>query len=72
MRPWAARDQSFDLQDGSLDGFHFSRDLFISGRPTGSITLTWNRTAKPRYRLDLKPRQAELGELKVPANSLNG
>jgi len=65
LRPWAARDQSFDLQDGSLDGFHFSRDLFISGEAYRLDYTYLEQDGKPRYRLDLKPRQAELGELKV-------
>jgi hypothetical protein len=66
LRPWAARDQGFNLQDGSLDGFHFSRDLFLGGEAYRLDCAYVQQEGTPRYQIDLRPRQAELGELKLP------
>jgi len=65
LRPWAARDQAFNLQDGSLDGFRFNRDLFFDGEAYRLDYAYLEQDGKQRYRIDLKPQPAELGELKL-------
>ncbi len=65
LRPWAARAQSFSLQDGSLDGFRFCRDLFFGGEAYRLDYAYLEQDGKPRYRIDIKAQRAELGELKL-------
>jgi hypothetical protein len=65
LRPWAARNKPFFLQDGSLDGFQFSRDLFFDGEAYHLNCAYLEQEGGPRYKVDLEKRQAELGELKL-------
>jgi len=65
LRPWAAREQSFNLQDGSLDGFRFCRDLFFGEEAYRLDYAYLEQDGKPRYRIDIKAQRAELGELKL-------
>ena len=65
LRPWAERDRAFNLQDGSLDGFQFCRNVFFNGQALHLDCTSMQDGGAPRYRLALEPRQAELGELRV-------
>jgi len=65
LRPWAARQESFDLQNGSLDGFHFCRNLFL-GKQAYHVDCAYVQAAgAPQYRIDLEERRADLGELRL-------
>ncbi len=65
LRPWAARNESFDPQNGSLDGFRFCRNLFF-GQQAYHLDYAYLQAAgAPHYRIDLADQPAELGELKL-------
>lgn len=65
MRPWASRQQPFNLQDGSLDGFAFPRRLFLNqqGYQVDYACAGQGETAKGK--LIFREQPAELGELKL-------
>jgi hypothetical protein len=68
LRPWAARHESFDPQNGSLDGFHFCRNLFF-GQQAYHLDYAYIQEAGvPKYKIDLEERRADLGELKLTGN----
>jgi hypothetical protein len=64
LRPWAARNSGFQLQDGSLDGFPFCSDLFFNGEAYHLRCAYDEQAGAPRYKVELAPRQPKLGELK--------
>ena len=65
LRPWAERDKPFELQDGSLDGFQFCRNLFFNGQAYHLDCAYVQQGDAPRYKVDLEKRQADLGEIKL-------
>jgi hypothetical protein len=65
LRPWESRNQPFNLQDGSLDGFGFCRDLFFGQR---AYRVDWayvQQDGAPKFKLELKGRSTALGELRL-------
>ncbi len=65
LRPWEERDQPLNLQGGPLDGFSFCRNLFFNRQAYQVECAYQQKEGAPCYRLELKERPAELGELKV-------
>jgi hypothetical protein len=71
LRPWAARSQILSVQNNSLDGFPFARDLFFAGQ---AYRLDWNflqQDGAPRYKVELNPQSMDLGELKLTGKYVN-
>lgn len=67
LRPWDSRAQPFNLQDGSLDGFGFCRNLFFDGQAYRLECVYARQEGSPsRYKITVEERPAELGELKLP------
>ncbi|MGO8677959.1 MAG: hypothetical protein ACLQVX_19090 [Limisphaerales bacterium] len=65
LRPWESRNQPFNLQDGSLDGFNFRRDLFIGHQ---AYQVDWayaQHDGAPGFKLELKECFPALGELRL-------
>ena len=71
LRPWAARNESFDLQNGSLDGFPFCRDLFFGKQAYHLDYACLQEAGATKYRIGLEERPAELGELKLTGKFIN-
>jgi len=65
LRPWAERGAPFELQNGSLEGLQFCRNLFFNGEAYHLDYAYVQRGGAPQYRFDLEKRQSELGELKL-------
>ncbi len=65
LRPWAARNEAFDLQNGSLEAFNFSRGLFFQKQAYQIECAYVQQGGAPKYRIDLKEQQVELTELKL-------
>ena len=71
LRPWAAGNQAFSVQNASLDGFPFARGLFFAGQ---TYHLDWSflrRDGALGYKVELNPQVAELGELKLTGKYVN-
>jgi hypothetical protein len=65
LRPWESRNQPFNLQDGSLDGFNFRRDLFI-GHQAYQVDWAYDQhDGAPGFKLELRECFAALGELRL-------
>ncbi len=65
LRPWESRNQPFNLQDGSLDGFSFCRDLFF-GRQAYQVDWAYvQQDGAPRFELEFKECFTALGELRL-------
>jgi hypothetical protein len=65
LRPWKERDRALEVQDGSLAAFPFCRSLFFNGQAYHLDCAYVQEGGAPKYRIDLEPRQPELGELKL-------
>ena len=65
LRPWESRNQPFSLQDGSLDGFNFCRDLFLGHQAYQVDWACVRQDGAPKFKLELKERSTALGELRL-------
>jgi hypothetical protein len=65
LRPWESRNQPFNLQDGSLDGFNFCRDLFLGHQAYRVDWACVRQDGAPKFKLELKERSTALGELRL-------
>jgi hypothetical protein len=73
LRPWAAHNQPLELdpQNGSLDGFGFGRNLFLDEQAYAVNCAFEPQNGAVRGKLELTPRQASLGELKLTGKYIN-
>jgi hypothetical protein len=73
VRPWAAREQPFhlDFQNGGLDGFLFSPNLFFGGHAYQAACDYVAQGGPPHFNLRLKEQPVELGELKLTGRFIN-
>jgi hypothetical protein len=65
LRPWAARNDPFDLQDGSLAGFRFSPNLFF-GQQAYHLVPAWGQEGgQTRLKLEFQEQAVETADLKL-------
>jgi hypothetical protein len=66
LRPWSARHQPFNLQDGSLDGFRFFFPKLFFGQRAYELDKTWVvQDGQPSFKIELKEMPVRTGELKL-------
>ena len=71
LRPWTARTQPLSVQDGSLDGFPFTRNLFFAGQTYRLDSTLLQRDGALCYQVTLNPQASELGDLKLTGKHLH-
>jgi len=71
LRPWSARNQYLSVQDNSLTGFPFTRDLFFAGQTYRLDWTFFQQAGTPRYKLELNPQPSELGALRLTGKYVN-
>lgn len=65
LRPWEKRAEYFNVGDGSLVGFAFSRNFFFNAQGYRLGYSYLPQTSAPKYRLEIEQRNPELGELRL-------
>ncbi len=65
-RPWAAREEPLSAQTASVEVLPLTPTLFAGGQAYQVECAYVQQQGKAGYRLDLREKQVELGELKVP------
>jgi len=70
-RPWAARDEPFDLNAGTPYLVNRARQLYL-GRQAYSLECRYEiKGGVPHYRLEFTETQPALGELNVPGDAIH-
>lgn len=65
VRPWAARQEQFNVQSGTLDALEFPDKLFVQGQAYRVECQYERQEDQPQYRLKLTQQRVPLGELKL-------
>lgn len=65
LRPWPSREQAFNLDAGSLDGFRFSPNLFFGQQAYRADCAYVQQGDAPGFRIELKEQPAQLGQLEL-------
>ena len=71
LRPWSDRAAPLDVQDGSLEGFKFSRNLFFDGQAYRLDCSFAPQGKTPRYKLTIEERAADLGSIRLTGKFIN-
>ncbi len=65
LRPWNQRAQPWDLNNGYLDAFEYSQNLFFDGHAYRVDCSFLQQDEKPRFKISFREKEVQLGELKL-------
>ncbi len=65
LRPWAEREQSFQVGDGAASVFTFATNVFVNGRAYKLVATSTGARGQGGINLEFKEHQRALGELRL-------